>query len=143
MRLWSLHPSLLDDEGLHILWQDGLAAQGWLTGRRQASDSPHPQLARFRACESPVSAISLYLRGICAEGQKRGHAFDARAIRPRKMDLALYVTRGQVEYEVDRLAAQLADRDMERMHQMLSMTGYRLHPLFRLTEGAVEAWEEP
>ena len=47
MRLWSLHPSLLDRAGLVALWREALLAQKVLTGTTKGYRH-HPQLDRFR-----------------------------------------------------------------------------------------------
>jgi hypothetical protein len=45
MRLWSLHPSLLDAKGLVALWREALLAQKVLQGGTTGSRF-HPQLQR-------------------------------------------------------------------------------------------------
>src|SRR5262245_2860442 len=52
MRLWSLHPSLLDRMGLVALWREALLAQAVLLGQTKGYRN-HPQLDRFRECSSP------------------------------------------------------------------------------------------
>ena len=48
MRLWSLHPSLLDQKGLVALWREALLAQKVLQGKTKGYRS-HPQLAQISA----------------------------------------------------------------------------------------------
>jgi hypothetical protein len=60
MRLWSVHPSLLDPKGLVALWREGLLAQKVLQGRTTGYRS-HPQLHRFRQSGEPLAAIATYL----------------------------------------------------------------------------------
>jgi hypothetical protein len=52
MRLWSLHPSLLDRAGLVALWREALLAQKALTGTTKGYRN-HPQLSRFRQSAIP------------------------------------------------------------------------------------------
>ena len=72
MRLWSLHPKLLDRMGLLALWREGLLAQKVLLGQT-AGYRFHPQLKRFQANKNPVGAISTYLWGVVDEARERLH----------------------------------------------------------------------
>ena len=66
MRLWSLHPSLLDPKGLVALWREGLLAQKVLQGKT-AGYRQHPQLHRFRQSGEPLTAIATYLWAVHEE----------------------------------------------------------------------------
>lgn len=63
MRIWSLHPSLLDHRALVACWRETLLAQKVLRGLTRGYTN-HPQLIRFRAhpqtvgggCRLPVGA---------------------------------------------------------------------------------------
>ena len=57
MRLWSLHPALLDRAGIVACWRESLLAQAVLAGRTRGY-TRHPQLARFRAHPEPTVAIA-------------------------------------------------------------------------------------
>lgn len=139
MRLWTVHPRYLDGPGLVALWREALLAQAVLRGRT-VGYRHHPQLARFRACDSPRAAINAYLLAVHAEAARRGYRFDRSKIR--RCDCAsLIVTRGQVDYEWQRLLAKLRQRDpaLYRMHRRI----FRpiAHPLFRVMRGPVASWE--
>src|SRR6476661_7694579 len=75
MRLWSLHPSLLDARGLVALWREALLAQHVLRGKTRGYRQ-HPQLQRFRRSSNPTTAIACYLRAIHEEAERRGYSFD-------------------------------------------------------------------
>jgi len=60
MRLWSLHPSYLDPQGLVAVWREGLLAQAVLRGQTTGY-TRHPQLARFRGAGA-LGAMAAYLR---------------------------------------------------------------------------------
>src|SRR5262249_39183930 len=79
VRLWTLHPKYLDAQGLVALWREGLLARAVLK-RQTKGYRRHPQLARFRAHPSPLSAINAYLRTVLIEAEARGYAFDRRKI---------------------------------------------------------------
>jgi hypothetical protein len=66
MRIWSLHPKYLDVKGLVALWRETLLARHVLLGKTKGYRH-HPQLARFKACKDPVSAIDQYLQVVCEE----------------------------------------------------------------------------
>ena len=135
MRLWSLHPSLLDAKGLVALWREGLLARAVLLGRTRGYRH-HPQLRRF----SGAAAIDCYLSRVLDEARARGYAFDAAKIRYRRCGARRPVTRGQLEHEWRHLLRKLAARDPQRRRQALA-AGLRVHPCFRAVPGAVEPWE--
>lgn len=136
MRLWSLHPSLLDRMGLVALWREGLLAQKVLLGETKGYRH-HPQLTRFRAARNPVSAISTYLWAVVDEAQARGYQFDTSKIAARRSRVPMTVTRGQVEYEVDHLKRKLRKRDPAKLRALRT----RAHPMMRVVAGGIEHWE--
>jgi Pyrimidine dimer DNA glycosylase len=60
MRLWSIHPSFWDRQGLVAVWREALLAQKVLQGETKGYRS-HPQLQRFRSSGDPLGAIAAYL----------------------------------------------------------------------------------
>lgn len=76
MRLWSLHPSLLDRQGLMGLWREALLARHVLLGLTKGY-TKHPQLQRFRSHKDSLLAIDFYLAIVCQEGRRRGYKFDS------------------------------------------------------------------
>ena len=142
MRLWSLHPKYLDPQGLVALWREALLAQAVLRGETRGYRS-HPQLDRFKSHSAPLSAISLYLKGIHAEAESRGYSFDQRKIRPARKPVMLSVTSGQMEYEWSHLLAKLAVRNPALWQTRRETAAPAPHPLFSVREGEVESWERP
>ena len=73
MRLWTLHPSMLDTKGLVALWRETIQAQrillGWTTGYAH-----HPQVVKFK--EHEFKYFSFYITHVYLEGKKRGFNFD-------------------------------------------------------------------
>lgn len=65
MRIWSLHPSLLDRRALVACWRETLLAQKVLRGLTRGYTN-HPQLIRFRAHPQPLEAVAAYLSGLAA-----------------------------------------------------------------------------
>ena len=139
MRLWSLHPSMLDAAGLVALWREGLLAQKVLLGETQGYRS-HPQLERFRAAKDPVAAISAYLWGVVDEARARGYKFDASKVVGERGAIRMRVTRGQLEYELTHLKRKLRTRDRLRL-RMLNGAEPKPHPILRVVAGGVEPWE--
>lgn len=139
MRLWSLHPSVLDAAGLVALWREGLLAQKVLLGQTKGYRF-HPQLERFRASKSPVAAISTYLWAVVDEASARGYNFDATKIAMRRQALAIPVTLGQLEFEREHLKRKLRVRDRAK-YRLLSATRIRPHPMLRVVTGGPEPWE--
>lgn len=145
MRLWSLHPSLLDARGLVALWREGLLAQAVLRGRTKGYTS-HPQLHRFNAARAPQRAIAYYLHEVHRESLRRGYEFDRRKIGAFRLPGAgrISVSRAQLNFEWAHLCAKLARRDRAWL-RMLRSKGKDFsppgHPLFRVTRGAIARWE--
>ncbi|SJM60956.1 pyrimidine dimer DNA glycosylase/endonuclease V [Gulosibacter sp. 10] len=145
MRLWSLHPSLLDRQGLLACWREALLAQAVLLGRTRGYVR-HPQLERFREHPDPDRAIGAYLAGLLEESRTRGYRFDAaRIVHPPEGELPrIPVTTGQVEYEWSHLRAKLADRSPEVLAAVEGAAeGRPVHPLFEAVPGGIATWERP
>ena len=139
MRLWSVHPSLLDGIGLVALWREGLLAQKVLLGRTKGYRF-HPQLNRFRASSDPVAAISTYLWGVIEEAKARSYAFDSSKIALGLSPIPLSVTRGQLVFEWEHLLRKLRVRDPAR-HRSLTIDRLKSHPMLRVIAGGIEPWE--
>lgn len=139
MRLWSLHPALLDRMGLLALWREGLLAQKVLLGETIGYRF-HPQLWRFQASTNPVAAISTYLWAVVDEARARGYSFDASKIAVKKCRIRIPVTRGQLEFEREHLKRKLRSRDKARA-RTLTKALLRSHPMLRVVAGDIEFWE--
>jgi uncharacterized protein YhfF len=142
VRLWSLHPRYLDPQGLVALWREALLAQAVLQGHTRGYQA-HPQLDRFRAQRSVVSAIGAYLRGVWAEAQARGYSFDQAKIAVARRHRPIAVTEGQLHYEWGHLMRKLSLRNAELFRRWQSLRSPQCHPLFEVCEGDVEPWERP
>ena len=142
MRLWSLHPQYLDAKGLVALWREALLAQAVLGGKT-AGYRHHPQLHRFRAQPSPVSAIAAYLHAVHAEAATRGYRFDAGKISAGRTAPRIAVTRGQLEFERRHLMAKLEARAPAWRSALGAPDAVAPHPLFRVVPGEVADWERP
>ena len=140
MRLWSLHPSLLDRQGLVALWREALLAQAVLAGRTRGYRN-HPQLARFRQCPEPLGAVAAYLDAVADEADHRGYRFERSRIDDVvRTGSTIAVTSGQRDYEMTHLRAKLAARNPERL-EYLPDGPPPLHPAFHLVEGPIASWE--
>lgn len=142
MRLWSLHPSVLDRAGLLALWREALLAQRVLLGPTRGYRF-HPQLERFRNAERPVAAIVTYLWGVYREAGERGYHFDVSKIAGNTGGVSLQVTRGQLAYEAGHLGRKLLRRDPARLERLRTRAGLRPHPMFVAIRGGIEPWERP
>jgi len=97
MRLWSLHPSLLDAKGIVALWREALLAQKVLQGKTKGYRH-HPQLQRFRQCGEPMAAITTYLWAVHDEAIARHYAFDASRIVGERWLVTIPVTQGRLAF---------------------------------------------
>src|SRR6516162_11905304 len=129
MRLWSLHPSLLDQKGLVALWREALLAQKVLQGQTKGYRS-HPQLDRFRQSRTPLTMISAYLWAVHDEASRRGYSFDSSKIARRRQPKSLPVTQGQLDFELGHLKAKLRQRDSRRYRELRRIREITPHPLF-------------
>lgn len=137
MRLWSIHPDLLDRAALVAGWREGLLAQkvlrGLTTGYRR-----HPQLERFRTLADPVAGIATWLGGLADAADARGYRFDRTRISVPAGTERLPLTEGQLALEWQHLLAKVAVRDPAWLDRL---TAPRPHPMFDLIPGPVAVWE--
>lgn len=141
MRIWSLHPSLLDRRALVACWRETLLAQKVLRGLTRGYTT-HPQLIRFRAHPQPLEAVAAYLSGLADEADARGYSFNRALIGAGEDDAGknssgkndtdkncadksenpyasvarIPVPLGQLEYELAFLRHKVAGRDPEWEH---------------------------
>ena len=171
MRIWSLHPCLLDRRALVACWRETLLAQKVLRGLTRGYTN-HPQLIRFRAHPQPLEAVAAYLSGLADEADTRGYSFNRaligagedgvgknsadkadkndadKAENPYALLARIPVPLGQLEYELAFLQHKVAGRDPEWEHRLSERLAARgelaacAHPLFEVVPGAIEPWEK-
>jgi hypothetical protein len=112
MRLWSLHPRLLDAKGLIACWREGLLAQAVLLGFTKGYIN-HSQLIRFKETEDPLGYLGSYLLTVCNEALKRNYNFDSGKITKVNFFSHIPVTNKQIEFEFNHLQKKLITRDSE------------------------------
>lgn len=141
MRLWSLHPSILDRAALVACWREGLLAQKVLAGGTKGY-TRHPQLQRFQQVEDPPAAIGHFLQALQAEATARGYRFDTtRIARPDAGCPGIPVTSGQLGYELAHLRRKVAERAplwLPRLPEVAAPA-----PSFVEVPGGIEGWERP
>lgn len=143
MRIWSLHPCLLDRRALVSCWRETLLAQKVLRGLTRGYTN-HPQLIRFRAHPQPLEAVAAYLSRLADEADARGYSFNRaligagedstgknssgkndtdkngadKAEDPYASVAPIPVHLGQLEYELAFLQHKVAGRDPEWEHRL-------------------------
>lgn len=140
MRLWSLHPSLLDRAGLVALWREALLAQKVLAGATKGYRH-HPQLDRFRESGNPNRAIATYLWSVADEAKERGYRFDVSKIAMPRGIITLPVTRGQLAYELSHLKQKLRQRDPQRLQLISRREPVKVNATFKAVDGPIAPWE--
>lgn len=140
MRIWTVHPRYLDTKGLLAVWRETLLAQKVLQGETVGYRN-HPQLSRFKSSADPTGAIAKYLRAIYMEASARGYKFSADKIARADFSGEILCTRGQLLYEWNHLKEKLRTRDAGRFSEIKDIAEPEAHPIFRIIEGEVEAWE--
>lgn len=144
MRIWSVHPSLLDAKGLVACWRETLLAQKVLQGLTKGYTN-HPQLDRFKASSDPLAYICTYLHGLADEADRRGYSFNrGLLVLPAQPELSpLPVTDGQMDYEISFLAEKVKSRSPRWYDQHFTTSPVKIaHPLFTVVPGGVENWEK-
>lgn len=143
MRLWSLHPSYLDKQGLGGCWREALLAQKVLAGETKGYKN-HSQLIRFKSTSDPLSYISSFLLSIYEESKRRGYKYDSSKILPIELiETKIPVTRGQLLYEFNHLLYnKLQRRSYDRFCEYKSITEPKINPFFKLVPGPIENWEK-
>jgi hypothetical protein len=140
MRLWTIHPRYLDPQGLVALWREALLARAVLRGET-VGYLHHPQLIRFRANSAPRTAINAYLVAVLEESQSRGYSFNSKKVGPVRSRVEIPATTGQIAHEWRHLLSKLQVRSPRLFEHVRTVTRPQSHPLFRVTAGAVAAWE--
>ena len=141
MRIWTVHPSYLDRQGLTALWREALLAQAVLLGRTKGYRS-HPQLERFRVQREPAAAIAYYLSVVYEEASRRGYRFDAAKIGKGRVMSPMIETDGQLLYEWRHLKNKLKKRSPEVYKEIIQIKQPLAHPMFEIVLGVVRHWEK-
>jgi hypothetical protein len=148
MRLWSLHPSLLDRQGLLAAWREGLLAQSViasLENYEKPGYANHPQLKRFLASPVPLLLIGTWLTYIQEDATERGYRFDKSKIQYPEKLFRLTVTSGQLDYEFGHLQSKLKERsnnDYQYNRCYYQHSSLPTHPMFEVIPGDIEDWEK-
>ena len=140
MRLWSLHPSYLDRQGLLAVWREGLLAKKVLEGKTKGYRN-HPQLNRFKEARDPLIAINYYLYVIADAASDRGYNFDRSKLLPVLSCPKINVTSQQIDYEKQHLLTKLESRDQLRQKELMQLKSVEVHPLFKVVKGRIADWE--
>lgn len=140
MRIWTIHPKYLDTKGLLAVWRETLLAQKVLKNETVGYRN-HPQLSRFKQSPDPLGAVAAYLRGIYAEAVNREYSFSEEKIAPVGFSGQITCTRGQLLYEWNHLKEKLRARDARKLQEVLHIPEPEAHPIFKIIEGEIEAWE--
>ncbi len=141
MRLWSLHPSYLDTQGLVACWREGLLARAVLQGKTKGYRH-HPQLLRFSSQPEPIAALDQYLSAILEQAILRGFAFDSARIAVPSVHASIPVTDGQLRFELEHLKAKLIHRDIRQYEKLSQVVHPQPNPFFHVISGDIEPWEK-
>lgn len=140
MRLWSLHPRLLDSKGLVALWREALLARKVLEGKTKGYRN-HPQLQRFKNYSEPIVAINSYLYFVFLEAENRGFNFSKDKIYELEiLERVIPVTTAQLEFELRHLTSKLKKRAPKHLEKL--DTEIEANPVFYVVDGEIEPWEK-
>jgi len=150
MRLWSLHPRYLDQQGLCGLWREAIMVRNALEQGEDHGYWNHPQLERFKDYRRTVEVLNFYLYQIYQESQERGYNFDENLFEWFDISRSYHkrligVSKDQVRFELSHLLKKLKARDRDRamMLEMDSLPwGKIINPVFHLNDKrGVAEWE--
>lgn len=141
LRLWSIHPRYLDNQGLIALWREGLLAQKVLSGETRGYRK-HPQLIRFRETVNPTAAIGRYLEHVYFEAVNRGYQYQREKILNSDFTGQIPITRGQLDYEFKWLLTKLQQRQPEKYRAIQQIFLPDPHPIFEVINGGIASWEK-
>jgi len=145
-RLWTLHPSLLDQKGIGGCWRERYTAELGLRGLTE-NHANHSALIRFKAQPDPVAAIGCYGIYLWDDANRRGYHYNFDLIHdPSDFVYRIPVTEGQVEFEYNYLFSKLfwrgSIKEAEKLREY-TPDNVPLHPLFYRVEGdKKEEWEK-
>lgn len=140
MRIWSIHPKYLDSKGIVALWRETLLAKNVMEGNTRGYRN-HPQLLRFKTSPNPLDAINYFLQHVWLEANKRTYNFNRLKFMPVRSVKTINVSSGQVEFERNHLLGKVKTRDKIKHNEISVVSHFETHPLFKLVEGDIEAWE--
>lgn len=153
MRLWSLHPKYLDQQGLCGLWREAIMARNALEQGEEHGYFNHPQLDRFKRQgdlspdATATNLINYYLKAVFTESKQRGFNFDGSNINPNlgtregSLKKRVPLTNGQLEFERRHLCNKLKQREPDQDPAICEDETPELHPLFYLVDGPKADWE--
>lgn len=93
------------------LWRETLLVKNVLEEKTKGYKN-HPQLIRFKNSDNPLRSINQYLAAVYQESQTRSYHFNKAKLSDQHEQLALTVTRRQIEYETQHLLKKLKTRDI-------------------------------
>ena len=140
MRIWSFHPKYLDSKGLVALWREALLAKHVLEGKTRGYRH-HPQLDRFKQTKNPLDCINQYLTVVYQEAVSRGYNFERDKVIRDFKPVMIHLTNGQLNYEIHLLLNKLKVRNRKKYEELITISSFEPHPLFKLVEGEIERWE--
>jgi hypothetical protein len=142
MRLWSLHPSILDPKGFGGLWRECCVAVNALKNKRGYYN--HPQLDRFKNQQYPLTWLNCYMYYVYLDSIRRGYNYNRNLISDfpyfslyQQQNHIMTVTSGQVKFEFKHLIKKLQIRCPEMIKKIIPT----IHPMFVIVPGPVENWE--
>lgn len=151
MRLWSLSPRYLDQQGLCGLWREAVMAKNAILVEDHGYHN-HPQLDRFREYATYLGEeehlLNDYLRIVYQESKKRGYDFNDKYLN-QDFSIArrqLPVTNGQLRFERRHLINKMRTRDpiyrdIKKINKIVNLRIPDIHPIFYMVNGPKAEWE--
>lgn len=137
MRLWTLHPKMLDTKGLVALWREGLLALNVLQGKTKGYKN-HPQLDRFKP---EFKTLVAYLHTVVDEAEKRNYKFNRAKLPKLEPYNMIKVSIGQFQYEWNHLRQKLLIRDEVHLSKLTYIALNDVFYIDRYNKN-VESWEK-
>lgn len=156
MRLWSFHPSYLDNIGLARLYNEGIGGIRAIRGE-QKMHLNHPQLTRFKVCcdNHTYIILSAYLRVVHNELELRGMVNDGKFKHDLLLNYLFQNTKdlfnitvnssqinGEIVHFINKTKTQKGRYINDNLKQAIAAKNILPHPLFTVVPGPVESWEK-
>jgi hypothetical protein len=130
MRIWSLHPSILDGKHLVACWSETLQGIGAIKGKHKMHLN-HPQLNRFKDLkENMFKGLYTYLYFVYEESLIRGFKFDRNKLDENCIDLnfRMELSYNQLRFEIEHLQQKLDVKELNYSSNLITLQ----NPIFIL-----------
>lgn len=130
MRIWLVHPELLDRMGFLGMWREAIMAKNALTRERHGYQN-HPALNIFKNTPWPVQAVNTYLHHLFKESINRGYNFNQKYLSDSLSEKKITISKDELTEDFNELQKRLSERAPDKYRENLGAEVIA-HPLFEV-----------